>query len=103
MAEVETKRSAGRYWSLDFVAFAAAFVVGLAVAYLAVWIMGDKMGEIEGAGKYVSIIASLVCAAGAYLLVLRHAFKYKPENSRPSGAKPGEPGPICGPGSPRRI
>lgn len=40
--------------------------------------MGARMGEIEGAGKYVFIIVSLVCAA-AYTVVLRQAFKFKPE------------------------
>jgi Na+-driven multidrug efflux pump len=79
MAEAENQRSTGRYWSLVFAAFAAAFIVGLAVAYLSVWAMGGQMGEIEGAGKYVSIIVSLACASIAYMVVLRQAFKYKPE------------------------
>ena len=79
MTDTESKRSAGRYWALVFVAFAAAFVVGLAVAYLSVWVLGGEIGEIEGAGKYVSIIVSLVCACAAYIGVLRQAFKYKPE------------------------
>ena len=79
MAEVGSKRGAGRYWVLVFVAFAAAFIVGLVVAYLSVSIMGGQMGEIEGAGKYVSIIVSLICACAAYAVVLRQAFKYKPK------------------------
>jgi hypothetical protein len=37
------------------------------------------MGELEGAGKYVAIIVSLACAAVAYMVVLRQAFKFKPE------------------------
>lgn len=78
MAEAENRRSIGRYWSLVFVAFAAAFIVGLAVAYLSVLVMGGYMGEIEGVGKYVSIIVSLVCACVAYMIVLRQASKYKP-------------------------
>ena len=78
MAKDAGKRSAARYWTLIFAAFAAAFIVGLAVAYLSVWIMGGRMGEIEGVGKYVSIIVSLVCAAAAYMVVLRQAFKFKP-------------------------
>jgi len=79
MTEADSRRSAGRYWVLVFVAFAAAFIVGLAVAYLSVWIMGGQMGEIEGAGKYVSIIVSLLCACAAYAVVLRQAYKYKPK------------------------
>jgi hypothetical protein len=78
MVEAETKRSLGRYWTLVLVAFAAAFVVGLAVAYLSVWIMGGRMGEIQGVGKYVAIVVSLVCACAAYAIVLRQAFKFKP-------------------------
>lgn len=72
------RRSSTRYWALIFAAFLAAFVVGVPVAYLAVWIMGGRMGEIEGVGKYVAIIVSLVCAATAYIFVLRQAFKFKP-------------------------
>jgi hypothetical protein len=34
------KRSAARYGAFIFAAFVAAFIVGLAVAYLSVWIMG---------------------------------------------------------------
>jgi hypothetical protein len=78
MAEAETKRSLGRYWALVLVAFAAAFAVGLAVAYLSVWIMGGRMGEIEGLGKYVAIGLSIACAGAAYLVVLRQAFRFKP-------------------------
>jgi hypothetical protein len=37
------------------------------------------MGEIEGTGKYVAIIVSLLCAGVAYVLVLRQAFKFNPE------------------------
>jgi hypothetical protein len=37
------------------------------------------MGEIEGAGKYVAIIISLVLAAAAYMIVPRQALKFKPE------------------------
>lgn len=66
MVRAEGKRSAGRYWAIVFVAFVAAFVVGLAVAYLSVWVMGGQVGEIEGTGKYVSIIVSLACACSAY-------------------------------------
>jgi len=80
MAEGETKRSLGRYWLLVFVAYATAFIVGLAVAYVSVvWVMGGQMGEIEGVGKYVAIVVSLVCACGAYLIVLRQAYRYKPK------------------------
>ena len=68
-----------RYWALIFVAFLAAFVVGVPVAYLSVWLMGGRMGEIEGVGKYVAIIVSLVFAAAAYMIVLRQALKFKPE------------------------
>ena len=75
MTELENRRSAGRYWAIVFVAFVAAFVVGVAVAYLTVWIMGGRMGEIEGAGKYVAIFVSLACAAVAYVVVLRQAFE----------------------------
>ncbi|MET1156396.1 hypothetical protein [Arthrobacter sp.] len=78
MAEAVTKRSLGRYWLLVFVAFAAAFVIGLAVAYLSVWIMGGQMGEIEGVGKYVAIVVSLVCACATYVIGLRQAYKFKP-------------------------
>jgi hypothetical protein len=66
------------YRGLVFVGFVAAFVVGLAVAFLSVWIVGGQMGEIEGTGKYVAIIVSLLCAGVAYA-VLRQAFKFKPE------------------------
>jgi hypothetical protein len=79
MAELETKRSAGRYWWLVFVAFAAAFAVGLTVAYFSVLFMGGQMGEIEGVGKYGAIVVSLVCACAAYVIVLRQAFKFKPK------------------------
>lgn len=79
MTELEHRRGAARYWLHVLGVFAAAFAVGLAVAYLSVWIMGGQMGEIEGAGKYVAIIVSLACAAGAYMVVLRQAFRYKPE------------------------
>lgn len=79
MVLAEGKRSAGRYWALVFIAFAAAFVVGVEVAYLTVGIMGGRTGEIEGAGKYVAIIVALACAAVTYMVVLRQAFKYKPE------------------------
>ena len=73
------RRSPARYWALVIAAFAAAFVVGVSVAHLSVWIMGGQMGHIEGYGKYVAIIISLVCAATAYLLVLKQAFKFKPK------------------------
>ena len=79
MAAAESKRSSAHYWALVFVALVAAFVVGLATAYLSVWVLGGQMGEIEGMGKIVAIIVSLACAAVAYLLVLRQAFKVKPE------------------------
>jgi hypothetical protein len=80
MAESDTKRSAGRYRLLVLAAYATAFAVGLIVAYVSVvWVMGGQMGEIEGVGKYVAIVVSLVCACGAYLIVLRQAYKYKPK------------------------
>jgi hypothetical protein len=79
LAEADSKRCAGRYWSIVFVAFAAAFLVGVAVVYLSVRVMGGQMGEIEGVGKYFSIIVSLACACVAYMVVLRQAFKYKPK------------------------
>lgn len=50
------RRTSARYWALIFVAFLAAFVVGVPVSYLSVWLLGGRMGEIEGAGKYVAII-----------------------------------------------
>lgn len=78
MADTGNTRSAALYWSLVFVAYAAAFIVGLAVAYVSVWVMGGQMGEIEGVGKYVAIIVSLVCACAAYVVGLRQAYKYKP-------------------------
>jgi len=73
------RRSPGRFWALVVAAFAAAFVVGIPVAYLSVWMMGGQMGKIEGYGKYAAIIISLVCAAVAYMVVLKQAFKFKPK------------------------
>jgi hypothetical protein len=78
MAKLAGTRSPLRYWALVLLAFVAAFVVALPVAYVAVWIMGGRMGEIEGAGKYVAIIVSLVCGAAAYSVVLRQAFRFRP-------------------------
>lgn len=78
-AERETKRSLGRYWLLVLGVYAAAFAVGLTVAYFSVLFMGGQMGEIEGVGKYVAIVVSLVCACAAYVIGLRQAFKFKPK------------------------
>jgi len=81
MAEAKSQmRSRARYWSLLLVVYAAAFIVGLAVAYVSVvGVMGGRMGEIEGVGKYVATIVSLVCACATYVVSLRLVYKYKPK------------------------
>jgi hypothetical protein len=80
MAEAKSKRSVVHYWSLLLVVYAAAFIVALAVAYVSVvWVMGGRMGEIEGVGKYVATIVSLVCACATYVIGLRLVYKHKPK------------------------